>query len=53
MGAMRMSDFYLAEVLRLSEWVIDNTNSNHSQNARAKRLIKRVMKFVNQRLLLK
>ena len=48
MGAMRMSDFYLGEVLRLSEWVIDNTNSNHSQNARAKRLIKRVMKFVNQ-----
>ena len=48
MGAMRMSDFYLAEVLRLSEWVIKNTNSNHSQNLRAKRLTKRVMKFVNQ-----
>ena len=48
MGAMRMSDFYLSEVLRMSEWVIQNTNSNHSQNMRAKRLIKRVMKFVNQ-----
>ena len=24
MGAMRMSDFYLAETLRLSEWVIQN-----------------------------
>ena len=47
MGAMRMSDFYLAEVLRLSEWVIKNTNSNHSQNLRAKRLTKRVMKFIN------
>ena len=48
MGAMRMSDFYLAEVLRLSEWVIKNTNSNHSQNLRAKRLTKRVMKFIEQ-----
>ena len=48
MGAMRMSDFYLAETLRLSEWVIQNTNSNHKQNLRAKRLIKRIMKFVNQ-----
>ena len=48
MGAMRMSDFYLSEVLRMSEWVIQNTNSNHSQNMRAKRLIKRVIKFVNQ-----
>jgi len=48
MGAMRMSDFYLSEVLRLSEWVIKNTNSNHSQNLRAKRLTKRVMKFINQ-----
>ena len=48
MGAMRMSDFYLAETLRLSEWVIENTNSNHKQNLRAKRLIKRIMKFVNQ-----
>ena len=48
MGAMRMSDFYLAEVLRLSEWVIKNTNSNHSQNLRAKRLTKRVMKFIEK-----
>ena len=48
MGAMRMSDFYLSEVLRISEWVIQNTNSSHSQNIRAKRLIKRVMKFVNE-----
>ena len=32
----------------MSEWVIQNTNSSHSQNMRAKRLIKRVMKFVNQ-----
>ena len=48
MGAMRMSDFYLSEVLRLSEWVIKNTNSNHSQNLRAKRLTKRVMKFINR-----
>ena len=48
MGAMRMSDFYLSEVLRMSEWVIQNTNSTYSQNMRAKRLIKRVMKFVNQ-----
>ena len=48
MGAMRMSDFYLSEVLRLSEWVIKNTNSNHNQNLRAKRLTKRVMKFIEQ-----
>ena len=48
MGAMRMSDFYLSEVLRISECVIQNTNSSHSQNMRAKRLIKRVMKFVNK-----
>ena len=48
MGAMIMSDFYLAETLRLSEWVIQNTNSNHKQNLRAKRLIKIIMKFVNQ-----
>ena len=34
--------------MRMSEWVIQNTNSNHSQNMRAKRLIKRVIKFVNQ-----
>ena len=32
----------------MSEWVIQNTNSNHKQNLRAKRLIKRIMKFVNQ-----
>ena len=31
-----------------SIWVIKNTNSNHSQNLRAKRLTKRVMKFINQ-----
>ena len=49
MGAMRMSDFYLSEVLRLSEWVIKNTNSNHSQNMRAKRLTKRVMKCIEHR----
>ena len=34
--------------MRMSELVIQNTNSNHSQNMRAKRLIKRVIKFVNQ-----
>lgn len=48
MDAMRMSDFYLSEVLRMSEWAIQNTNSSHSQNIRAKRLIKRVMKFINE-----
>ena len=42
MGAMRISDYYLSEVLLLCEWVIKNTETSNRQNIRAKSLIKRV-----------
>ena len=47
MGAMRISDYYLSEVLLLCEWVIKNTETSNRQNIRAKSLIKRVKRFVN------
>ena len=47
MGAMRISDYYLSEVLLLCDWTIKNTEQSHRQNIRAKSLIKRIKRFVN------
>lgn len=48
MGAMRMSDYYLAETMKLCEWTIQHTNATHKQNIRAKGLIHRIMRFINE-----
>ena len=48
MGAMRMSDYYLAETMKLCEWTIQHTDPTHKQNIRAKGLIHRIMRFINE-----
>jgi hypothetical protein len=45
-NVMRISDYYLKELVQLSNWVIDNTETSHREHRRAVGLIKRVKRFI-------
>ena len=47
-GVMRISDYWLLEVVQQCQWVLKETNSNHSQNYRSKKILERVRKYLNQ-----
>ncbi len=47
-GVMRMSDYWLLEVVQQSKWILKETDSNHTQNIRAKKILERVRKYLNQ-----
>ena len=41
-GVMRISDYWLLEVVQQCQWVLKETNSNHSQNYRSKKILDRI-----------
>ena len=45
-GVMRISDFYLSEVVQLSDWVMKQTGPSHREHRRAIGLLKRIKRFV-------
>ena len=47
-GVMRISDYWLLEVVVQCQWIFKETNSNHTQNIRAKNILERVRRFLNQ-----
>ena len=47
-GVMRMSDYWLLEVVQQSKWILKETDSNHTQNIRSKKILERVRKYLNQ-----
>ena len=47
-GVMRMSDYWLLEVVQQSKWILKETDSNHTQNYRSKKILERVRKYLNQ-----
>ena len=40
-GVMRMSDYWLLEVVQQSKWILKETDSNHTQNIRAKKILEK------------
>ena len=47
-GVMRISDYWLLEVVVQCQWILKETDSNHTQNIRAKKILERVRKYLNQ-----
>ena len=47
-GVMRISDYWLLEVVQQSKWILKETDSNHTQNIRSKKILERVRKYLNQ-----
>ena len=47
-GVMRISDYWLLEVVQQCKWILKETDSNHSQNIRSKKILERVRKYLNQ-----
>ena len=47
-GVMRISDYWLLEVVQQCQWVLKETDSNHTHNIRAKKILERVRKYLNQ-----
>ena len=47
-GVMRMSDYWLLEVVQQCKWILKETDSNHTQNIRSKKILERVRKYLNQ-----
>ena len=47
-GVMRISDYWLLEVVQQSKWILQETDSNHTQNFRSKKILDRVRKYLNQ-----
>ena len=47
-GVMRMSDYWLLEVVQQCKWILKETDSNHTQNIRSKKVLERVRKYLNQ-----
>jgi hypothetical protein len=47
-GVMRISDYWLLEVVQQSKWILQETDSNHTQNIRAKKILERVRRFLTQ-----
>ena len=47
-GVMRMSDYWLLEVVQQCQWILKETDSNNTQNIRSKKILERVRKYLNQ-----
>ena len=47
-GVMRISDYWLLEVVQQCKWILKETDSNHTQNIRSKKVLERVRKYLNQ-----
>ena len=47
-GVMRISDYWLLEVVQQCKWIMQETDSNHTQNIRSKKILERVRKYLNQ-----
>ena len=47
-GVMRLSDYWLLEVVQQCQWILKETDSNHTQNFRSKKILERVRKYLNQ-----
>ena len=47
-GVMRISDYWLLEVVVQCQWILKETDSNHTQNFRSKKILDRVRKYLNQ-----
>ena len=47
-GVMRISDYWLLEVVQQCQWILKETASNHTHNIRAKKILERVRKYLNQ-----
>ena len=47
-GVMRISDYWLLEVVQQCQWILKETDSNHIQNIRSKKVLERVRKYLNQ-----
>ena len=47
-GVMRISDYWLLEVVQQCQWILKETDSNHTQNIRSKKILDRVRKYLNQ-----
>lgn len=45
-GVMRISDYYLSQVVQLSNWVMKQTGPSHREHIRAIGLLKRIKRFV-------
>ena len=47
-GVMRISDYWLLEVVVQCQWILKETDSNHTHNIRAKKILERVRKYLDQ-----
>ena len=47
-GVMRISDYWLLEVVQQCQWILKETDSNHTHNIRAKKILERVRKYLDQ-----
>ena len=47
-GVMRISDYWLLEVVQQCQWILKETDSNNTQNIRSKKILERVRKYLNQ-----
>ena len=47
-GVMRISDYWLLEVVQQCQWILKETDSNHTQNIRSKKILERVRNYLNQ-----
>jgi len=47
-GVMRISDYWLVEVVNQCQWILKGTDSSHSQNIRSKKILERISKYLNQ-----
>ena len=47
-GVMRISDYWLLEVVQQCQWILKEADSNHTHNIRAKKILERVRKYLNQ-----
>ena len=47
-GVMRISDYWLLEVVQQCQWILKETDSNHTQNFRSKKILERVRRFLTQ-----
>ena len=45
-NVMRLSDYYLGQLILICNWVKDNTETNHREHRRAIELVKREKRFV-------
>ena len=47
-GVMRISDYWLLEIVQQCQWILKETDSSHTQNIRSKKILERVRKYLNQ-----